>query len=71
MLRGPRMGDVARSDQIRIARFLDRSRRRDDAIVPIAIALDECGAHTLRSTGNDHYFLLSTRSIVVHLAITA
>ena len=63
VLHDPRIGDAARNDQVRIVRFLDLSRRGDDAIVPIAMALDERRAHTLRSTRNDHYFLLSTRSM--------
>src|SRR3979409_1363053 len=56
-LRRSPIGDVAghREDFI-IVRRLERSRRRDDAVIAIAVRLDESRADTLRRSGDDCNF---------------
>ena len=61
LLRRRRIGDVAGNGQnIRIPRRLDRAGIGDDAVIAIAISLDQVRADALRCAGDDDDFLFCT-----------
>jgi hypothetical protein len=72
LLRGRRIGDVAGNGQhIRIGGRLDRAGIGDDAIIAVAVTLDQVRADALRCAGDDDDFLFLTHDSLCDLCETA